>query len=86
MAIAPNFVVWFLGDEFSEVSTLLIIMSPVILFVGLANVFGVQLLVATNQQRKYSISITIGAILSLIVNYGLVYSRQYCNNNSVISC
>ncbi|WP_428909674.1 oligosaccharide flippase family protein [Niallia sp. Krafla_26] len=72
MAIAPNFVVWFLGEGFSKVSIILIMMSPVIFFVGLANVFGVQLLVATNQQKKYSISIIVGAVLSLIINIGLV--------------
>lgn len=74
MAIAPNFVIWFLGSEFLDVSSILILMSPVILFVGLANVFGIQILVATNQQRKYSTAITIGAVLSLIVNLFLVQS------------
>lgn len=73
MAIAPNFVVWFLGNEFLEVSTLLILMSPVIFFVGLANVFGVQLLVATKQQNKYSVAITIGAVISLLVNSLFVF-------------
>ncbi|MCM3693179.1 flippase [Neobacillus niacini] len=72
MAIAPNFVEWFLGRDFLEVSSILMIMSPVIFFVGLANVFGVQILISTNQQNKYSISITVGAILSLLINFMLV--------------
>ncbi|MED4228526.1 flippase [Neobacillus cucumis] len=74
MAISPNFVIWFLGKDFLDVSLDLIIMSPVIFFVGLANVFGVQILVATNQQNKYSVAITVGAILSLITNLLLVSS------------
>jgi O-antigen/teichoic acid export membrane protein len=69
MGIAPNFVTWFLGNEFNAVINLLIIMSPVIFFVGLANIFGIQILVSTNQQNKYAIAITIGAILSLITNF-----------------
>lgn len=73
MAIAPNFVVWFLGEDFLDVSNVLILMSPVILFVGLANVFGIQILVSTNQQNKYSLSVTIGAVLSLATNYFLVF-------------
>lgn len=68
MGIAPNFVLWFLGNDFIPVIKLLIIMSPVIFFVGLANIFGIQILVSTNQQNKYSIAITVGAILSLITN------------------
>lgn len=72
MGIAPNFVSWFLGNDFKPVISLIMIISPIIFFVGLANIFGIQILVSTNQQNKYSISITIGAILSLITNLLLV--------------
>jgi O-antigen/teichoic acid export membrane protein len=74
MAISPNFVIWFLGKDFTNVSTTLILMSPTIILVGLANVFGIQILIATNQQNKYSVSITVGAVLSLIINLVLVNS------------
>ncbi|MFS0821566.1 oligosaccharide flippase family protein [Bacillus sp. 1P02SD] len=73
MGVAPNFISWFLGSDFAPVTHLLIIISPVIFFVGLANIFGIQILVATNQENKYSISITFGAILSLIINGILVF-------------
>ncbi|WP_449623049.1 oligosaccharide flippase family protein [Robertmurraya sp. Marseille-Q9965] len=73
IGVAPNFISWFLGNDFASVSPLLIIISPVIFFVGLANIFGIQILVATNQQNKYGISITIGAILSLLTNIVLVF-------------
>jgi O-antigen/teichoic acid export membrane protein len=72
IGIAPNFVTWFLGNEFEPVTNLLIIMSPVIFFVGLANVFGIQILIGTNQQNKYSVAVTSGAILSLIINFVLI--------------
>lgn len=74
MSIAPNFVNWFFGKGYSEVATLIILMSPVILFVGLANIFGLQILIPTNQSNKYSIAVTVGAVLSLIVNLILVPS------------
>jgi len=72
IGIAPNFISWFLGEEFEPVTNLLMIMSPVIFFVGLANVFGIQILIGTNQQNKYSVAVTIGAILSLITNFLLI--------------
>ncbi|SDX31351.1 oligosaccharide flippase family protein [Paenibacillus sp. PDC88] len=72
IAITPNFVNWFFGADYIEVNQVLMIMSPVIIFVGLANVFGIQTLIATDQQNKYSISIAFGAICSLIVNFLLV--------------
>ncbi|MDX5959078.1 oligosaccharide flippase family protein [Bacillus cereus group sp. BfR-BA-00331] len=74
MSIAPNFVNCFFGEGYSEVATLIILMSPVILFVGLANIFGLQILIPTNQSNKYSIAVTVGAVLSLIVNLILVPS------------
>lgn len=72
IGIAPNFVSWFLDKGFDPVTDLLIIMSPVIFFVGLANVFGIQILIGTNQQNKYTLSVSIGAMLALIVNYLLI--------------
>lgn len=72
MGISSNFISWFLGNEYYTVINLLIIMSPVIFFVGLANIFGIQILVSTNQNNKYAISITVGAVLSLITNILLV--------------
>lgn len=71
-AIAPNFILWFLGEDFLPVTQLVIIMSPVIFFVGLANVFGIQILIGTNQQNKYSLSVSAGAILSLLANLLLI--------------
>jgi O-antigen/teichoic acid export membrane protein len=72
IAISDNFVSWFLGAEYAKVAILIKLMSPVIFFVGLANVFGIQILISTNQSKKYSISIIIGSLLSLITNLMLV--------------
>lgn len=74
IAIAPNFVTWFFGKSYDEVTLLIIIMSPGVLFVGMATVFGIQILVSTNQQKKYTISVTVGAICSLVINLLLVSS------------
>ncbi|NMD68799.1 flippase [Bacillus sp. DNRA2] len=83
MGIAPNFIEWFLGEGYSPVINLLIIMSPVVFFVGLANIFGIQILVSTNQQNKYAISITIGAILSLITN--ILFVSQFASTATTIA-
>jgi O-antigen/teichoic acid export membrane protein len=72
ISISSNFVRWFLGPEFSEVENLIIIMSPIIIFIGCANVFGMQILIPTHQQNKYTTSVAIGACFSLILNLFLV--------------
>ncbi|MFJ7747982.1 flippase [Peribacillus sp. NPDC097295] len=74
IAVTPNFVGWFFGKGYESVSFLIILMSPIMLFVGMATVFGIQILVSTNQQNKYLFSVTVGAICSVLVNLILVSS------------
>jgi O-antigen/teichoic acid export membrane protein len=66
--ISTNFVSWFLGPEFSKVALLLRIISPIILFIGLGSLFGIQILVATHQNNKLTISIAAGATVSILVS------------------
>ncbi|ANZ99220.1 hypothetical protein CKN82_00675 [Carnobacterium divergens] len=72
MAIGNDFIALFLGADFSPSIPVLKILAPSILLVGLANVFGVQLLLATNQPKKYTFSVTLGAVVSLLINYMFV--------------
>lgn len=74
IAISDNFVNLFFGNGFEKISTLIVIMSPVLLFIGMSTVFGYQILISTNQQIKYTFSVTIGATLSLFINILLVPS------------
>ncbi|PAF15273.1 hypothetical protein CHH51_18645, partial [Terribacillus saccharophilus] len=48
------------------------IISPIILFIGLGSLFGVQILVATNQSKKLTISILAGAITCVTLGFLLV--------------
>lgn len=67
ISVADNFVGWFLGDEFASVSVIIRILSPIIIFIGLGNLFGIQMLAATNENKKLTISIACGATVSLIL-------------------
>ncbi|MFE5324684.1 polysaccharide biosynthesis C-terminal domain-containing protein, partial [Paenibacillus sp. NPDC056579] len=67
-SISNNFITWFLGMQFLEVASLLKIISPIILFIGLGSLFGTQILVATNQINKLTISIACGAVISVLIN------------------
>jgi O-antigen/teichoic acid export membrane protein len=68
MAIAPKFTVWFLGSEFKETSSLIVIMSQIIIWIGWSNVLGTQYLLPTNQTKYYTISVVCGAIFNLFAN------------------
>lgn len=72
ISIASKFVPLFYGPGFEKVTSLLIIISPIIVFIGLSNVVGTQYLLPTKQQSKYTISVIIGAFVNLVMNFILI--------------
>lgn len=72
MAVANKMVPWFYGEGFEEVGLLLIAFSPMILAIGLNNITGTQYLIPTKRQKQFTITVTIGAIINVILNYILI--------------
>ncbi|MDQ1000805.1 O-antigen/teichoic acid export membrane protein [Neobacillus niacini] len=70
--IANNFVGWFFGPGYEKVGLILILLSPIVIIIGLSSVFGMQILLPTNQQNKLTISVTIGAAVSILTNIALI--------------
>lgn len=68
ISISNKFVPIFFGEGYDKVVYLINIISPIILAIGLSNVVGTQYLLPTKQQRKFTISVTIGAIVNFILN------------------
>lgn len=67
--ISDNIIPWYLGTVgYEMVANLMKILSPIILIIGLSNVIGVQYLIPSKQDTKFTISIVIGALLNLILN------------------
>ena len=75
-SIANTLVPWFLGPGYEKVVILIVIMSPIIVFIGLSNLFGIQILLPTQQQSKLTISVAAGAAISIIVNILLIKSYE----------
>ncbi|QEQ19925.1 oligosaccharide flippase family protein [Bacillus sp. BS98] len=71
-AIAPTFTPWFFGNGYEKVGVLVIIMSPIIVLIGLSNIFGMQILIPIQRQNKLTLSVTAGAIISIIINLILI--------------
>lgn len=72
IGIAKKFVPWFYGQGYEKVITLIITTSPIILFIGLSNIGGIQYLVPTGKQKEFTKSVTIGAISNVIFNIILI--------------
>lgn len=73
MAIAYNFVPWFLGDGYDLVPLLLILLAPLFLIIGLSNVFGLQYLIPSAQDKKFTLCLIIGAVSNLLLNLVMIY-------------
>jgi O-antigen/teichoic acid export membrane protein len=68
MAIAKPFAPWFLGPQFNDAGALMMIESPIILFIGWSNVTGTQYLMPINRTKEFTISVTLGAVVNIIAN------------------
>lgn len=76
ISVADNFIPWFLGDGYPKAANLIKILSPILLFIGLSNIFGLQYLIPTEQDKKYFIAIISGAVVNIILNSFLIYYFQ----------
>lgn len=67
--VAPKFSVWFMGNEFAITGRLIPILSLVCPLIAWGSVLGSQYLVTTNQERKFTIAVTSGAIFNVVFNF-----------------
>lgn len=68
IGVAAKFVPLFYGPGYEEVIPTLMYLTPIIIFISLNSVLGVQLLVALGEEKKYTIATTMGALVNIILN------------------
>lgn len=74
-AIAHNFIPWFLGDGYTPVIRLLILLCPLIIIIGFSNISGIQYMVPMGLQNQMTASTLIGAVVNVVLNS--VWISQY---------
>lgn len=75
ISISDKFVPIFYGDGYEKVVYLINIISPIIVAISLSGIIGQQYLLTTKQQKKYTLSVTIGAIVNFILN--MIFIKQW---------
>lgn len=70
--VVDEFVPIFFGNGYQKVGMLIKILSAIILFTGITNVFGVQYLIPTKKQKQYTIAIIVGTVINCVLNYILI--------------
>ncbi|CAK1242423.1 PST family polysaccharide transporter [Fructobacillus fructosus] len=72
-AVGPTAMLWFLGKSWGEVGTALVLLTPIIVFIGWSNVIGNQFLIPTKRLNDYTWSVTFGALLNILLNFFFIY-------------
>ncbi len=70
--VSAIFIPVYLGKDFTKTGNILKALSPVVLFIGMSNVIGVQCFLALKRQTEYTISVIIGAITNVFLNLCLI--------------
>ena len=60
------------GSQYLEAVSCINITAPIILFIGLTNIFGMQILYPLGRERGVVVSVAFGALVSLILNFALI--------------
>ena len=72
MATSNNLIPLIFGENYSYIAELTSFSSVMVIAVSLANVIGVQYLVGTKQENKYSVAIVVSAIVDFAINIILI--------------
>lgn len=70
--ISGNFMGWFLGAGFTGAGSVLVLLTPVILFLAWGSIIGNQFLLPMNRMRGYSIAVCSGLFVNVIINVLLI--------------
>ena len=81
--LAKEIIFLFAGDKFSYATSLMYILLPLVLLIGMSNIFGLQILVPYNKENKLLIGVFIGAILNF--SFNLLLIPIYNGNGAAIS-
>lgn len=72
IATSDNITIIMFGEKYSKIGILLKVLSIEILPVGITSIIGSQYLVATNQEKKFTMYILAGTIINIILNILLI--------------
>ena len=70
--ISDVFAPWFYGEEFTRCGYFILLLSPIIIFRGWAGVLRTQFIIPTGRDKIYVISLTVGAIVNVVINALLI--------------
>ena len=77
LAIGEEIISIFLGEEFLQSIGVFKLVSSLFVIIGLSNVFGMQIMIPYGKEKKFTIILSVSAILNFIVNLILIPRLSY---------
>ena len=74
MLFARETVLVLSGDRFLPSVPAMVAIMPTVLLIGLTNILGIQIMVPTEQEKKVTVSVTVGGVVDLVLNALLIPS------------
>lgn len=74
--VSDNFVGWFYGEEFTSINLLLKVGALIIFAISWSNILGMQIMLPMKKEKEFTISVTVGAIINVILNLILINSLK----------
>lgn len=72
IGVSGSFVPWFFGFGFESVALLMMTLAPILFFITISSVLGVQFLLPSNRINEFTASIVVGALVNLTLNSFLI--------------
>ncbi|EAQ43168.3 oligosaccharide flippase family protein [Polaribacter sp. MED152] len=73
---ANEIILIFAGENFNQSIVLLKYLTPLIIFIGLSNIFGLQILIPFHKEKLYLYAVVLGSVFSIFLNYFLMTTLQ----------
>lgn len=77
MAIGEEIITIYLGIEFLESILIFKLVSLLLVIIGLSNVFGVQVMIPYGKEKKFTLILSIAAVVNFILNLVLLPKFSY---------
>lgn len=71
-AISADMVPWFFGLGYERVIPCMVLLSPLVIIIGISNVYGVQYMIPIKRMKEYTTSILGGMTVNIIFNILLI--------------
>lgn len=72
ISVSNSLIPWFLGNEFLSAIHIFKLLTPIVYIIAVSNICGIQYLLPTAQNKKFSISVISGAIINFTFNILLI--------------